>query len=443
MSQATERPQAPAGPSQAILSLHGLFWEQLPERVSSVSSQAGWILRDPLLAARPSAVSAYAPLAVLIVGVLTGLHLGFRSPTIMSFLPWLVVIGALSAVSPSLGLFWLVPYVAFDLVLGQGSFRGFLRFAGPTGLLSYHLALFLSYFLLAGLVVGIPLLLRRLDWLAPLPFKLEREARRLAEVASTALVGVSLYYLWTQAMPLLIRPLYTTMRTTPGDVAFTLQNRGWTLAILLALVAAGRRFLEAGLLPPPPQRPGRLEQLLSSLWSSLPGLGRHAVLAALVVWTFWGMLLGAFQAIVLFLAVFLFVLGREQLGPRLGPWWAAVSRVPPLLRLAVALGLSYSVSAYLFERLVLRGPMESFLPVVFGALFTLAVLYLTRPFAALAAARADAAAQGGEGGPAAPPRAGGQMGEAAEEGAEGERAEEPPAGGGEETRGGQEGQEDG
>ncbi|HEX7472377.1 MAG TPA: hypothetical protein VF323_04790, partial [Candidatus Limnocylindrales bacterium] len=247
---------------------------------------------------------------------------------------FLLIIVALGAFSPGLGVFLVAVFGVMDIWAAT---------AGPYELRPFPKALagrLIGVWLMWLLVVEIPIVGRQLG----LSWR-RLSGNRFAVAALTALATGAFVWVWTQAALVLIRPVFTWSSLVSGvtlEAIQPMQKAGLVFAIVGGLVAGIGALVRgpAGLLheadePPAAPRTGPL---------ALVGrLVRRVLVAALLTIGLGGLISWQLEAIVLF-AVLLgagplarFVADRTPLG-------AIVAALPPIVRVAVAAALSFGVA---------------------------------------------------------------------------------------------------
>jgi hypothetical protein len=198
-----------------------------------------------------------------------------------------------------------------------------------------------------------------------------------------AILQAVLVYVWVQAVPTLIRPVYTWQGGTPPIEAIQpLQQNGWVLVILAGLVGAMRMVLQYRAFG---QHAifQRAAQLRTALRESAPvrrelPLGIGVLLkAAFLTVLLSGLVTTWLQAIGLAVALALIMLWRETVLPRLDGWLRLVSRVPLVIRLALSALISYFLGLQIVG--ALWDGTSTFLPIIIAMVISLAVCSLLTP----------------------------------------------------------------
>lgn len=371
-----------------------LWWVKVPVAVHSVSAGASAAILDGIYLNAWPRVAALAPPASLLAGLMIGWgHLGFQ--TVFSESMALMVLAAIIGVcGGGLGAWFVAGFVLGDFVLATMP-----RYAGGPwdGLLKVRLPRLIEYGLLWLLVVQIPVtamaLVRSLNTVMPA----NRQVRTYGAMAGLGLVTMVLVHFWTQAVPILIRPVFTWPGGYPPVSAMApLQVQGMILVLCAALAATGRMYFQIRAVFDE-QGAVYLAEVKEQLLLANPGtpLGErlsvwarplgHAVWLTLFLsgmyhsWldaTLLGLLIAAIQA--------------AQAGlirVPLGGWKEWVLRVPLLLRLAgVLLILQYVAGRVLQQQMFRTG---TFRPILMLTGMALVLFYLVNPSPAAAGQRGE------------------------------------------------------
>jgi hypothetical protein len=265
-----------------------------------------------------------------------------------------------------------------------------MRTCSP-GLLAYFLprwgSMLISYLLLAIPAIVIP---QQARWLAeemPLPGNRGAAPKLVLRGILYAFVCGLLIYLWSQAMPALIRPVFTWLRMQPLVEAIVPLQQRWHWLVIMAVTAALLRVLsERALITDPSsvmglaalqqQRWGNPERR-NEFWRNTPRSIRILLTSALFTLLFSGLYQSWLDALLVAAVTALLELWRAGGMGRLPGWWGqTMMRVPALVRFAVALVLGGVVSYWLLTR-AWRG--DTFQPVLWATLLTLVVFYFLFP----------------------------------------------------------------
>jgi hypothetical protein len=202
------------------------------------------------------------------------------------------------------------------------------------------------------------------------------------DIALGALLSGGLVFVYVQALPMLVRPVFTWQGDSPVvEAVAPVQRYAWLLA-LSALIIGGLRVLaEHGAVllgyPEIERRAAALDaRQASSLWERTPSPLRVLLAAGLGTLTLSGMVTAWPEAFVLFVGLVV-VNGLRTLVPRVAPGWPRLlERVPVLVRLPVAVVLGLLLSARL-----LAGHLSgtSFLPLIWALLVSLLCFALLFP----------------------------------------------------------------
>jgi hypothetical protein len=224
------------------------------------------------------------------------------------------------------------PLPGFDPVLGGGFVHR---------LLLGYVPLAAAYALLFGLLVLAPLVAR--SFAARAEAVAERRRTDLATATGAVvyvMVMAALAYAWSQAAPVLVRPLWTFSGSAPEPSAIQpVQGHPLLLAAIVGAAAAGRVVLTAlGGSPAEPLAVARRSVFWYIAAEPLQAAAITVLLGGLVVTVPAGF------------AFFLLILGllaiRTVVMPMMTAYAHAIRRVPLLVRLGVCVALSYAMAAY-------------------------------------------------------------------------------------------------
>jgi hypothetical protein len=350
-----------------------LVWVEVPRWACNRSVLLGLALADGgYFRAWPRAGPLTLPVAA---GV--GLAVGATHPEDLYSYSLLLttLLAAISSLGASLGVWALAGFVLGDLTLARRGESTQLALELSSDGLRALGALTVTYLVLAGLLVLVPLLAGSAriaigDRLAGWPWG--------GKVASASLVTISagLAFLWTQSTPFLIRPVWSYFDLSPDVSGIEpLQQRGWILAIAVALAAGGRQQLERAA----SWSPSRDSWVVAggthrpATWW-LSAVGRSLFVTIMLSGMFATLLGGAITFLVLLAisVLHLWVL------PRFPRYVESVRRMPVPARLAAIVAIAYLLGELIVERARDRGS-DSFIPVIVATMLSLLVIAALLP----------------------------------------------------------------
>jgi hypothetical protein len=247
---------------------------------------------------------------------------------------FLLIIVALGAFSPALGVFLVAVFGVMDIAaatVGPYELRPF-----PKALVGRLIGVWLMWLL----VVEIPILGRQLalSWR-------RISGNRFAVALLAGLVTGAFVWVWTQAALVLIRPVFTWSSIVSGvtlEAIQPMQKAGLVFAIVGGVVAGIGAFVRgpAGLLheASAPARPTRTGPL-----AIVGRLARRVLIAAFLTIGLGGLISWQIEVIVLFAVL----LGAEPLARFVAdrtPLGMIVAALPPIARYAVAAAVSFGVA---------------------------------------------------------------------------------------------------
>jgi hypothetical protein len=279
-------------------------------------------------------------------------------------IPFLILALAAGFLSRTTGMLLVATHVIFDLIrflvgLGDPFSAGSLQ--TPEQIVGR----LITYWLLWVLVVIIPTLQRvshyaATDWLA------RRNAATIVAAPASAAVAGGFVYLWSTAEPFLIRPAFAG---SPTVEAMEPQRTGWLIALaavgiatVIGIVLQRRVWTGADLIPLV-RRTGAFDT---------GGLVMRLVAYAVTVVLLLGLITSVLDVVLLGAAL----IGGELIVPgirRAEPMRSVLPRVPFLVRLALALGLTFLISHLWFN--VFYEPFlgSEFFPIVVALAVSLVV----------------------------------------------------------------------
>ncbi len=370
-----------------------VWWGAVPAVLARLSRVLPVIAFDGAYLVRWPAVAAFAPPAAAAVGLLFGwLHPPGGEYTYTYSLLTVVLLAAVSGWGAGVGLAAWVGYVAGDAVLfshaGTDPIASTCSTASadasgmchlPEVVLFVGVPLLISYLLLAQLllITSIAATTLRTSVLI-LVSRLVRVPTPAAAVLHGVLHAI-LVFLWTQAAPFQIRPIFSWLGTDPDATAIQpMQATGWVIVVVAGAVGIGRALLEARAV----RTPG-VEQRIRSLAARIAGgssarLPRwtDAVLGVLMLFALMGGLLTTpVHAIVVLGALVALWVVRSRVA-RWAAWTDLVGRIPLPFRLAGLAVLTYLEARLIFETQAFTGGFET---VIAALLVALAIFVLVIP----------------------------------------------------------------
>ncbi len=330
------------------------LWVVFPLRMRVLSEAVAAILVDGIyLAAFPVVATLTTPLA-LVGGFLVGwLHPGFATVFSESMLI-MIIIGVLGVLSARLGLLFTFGFALGDFFLA--SHKAFYSSHGLwRNLLEARAPLLIEYALLAFLAVGIAMFTKATLSSLKLPQNLTKnQVLALAFVSHAAVTAVFVYF-WTQAVPLLMRPVFVWPGLyLPISMAQPLQER-WLILVVVLMGASLLRVFLQGVLAARPERSRRIDELVAKiakepmesvpLTARLPKIVTVGFLAGWTVFILSGMISSFKEAGILFAIFAIFVAFRQKLIPLpLGDYPRLLAKVPAVGRFLAGVVLVWFIT---------------------------------------------------------------------------------------------------
>jgi hypothetical protein len=226
-----------------------------------------------------------------------------------------------------------------------------------------------------------------------------------------AAIQGALVYVWTQAVPTLIRPVYTwqdTFPIIPVDAIQPLQKEWLSLVLLAIFLGAIRMGLEYFALRSStfPQHAGRLQAALKPLLLErrrrrlLPIWVSIAFKAAFFTLILSGIISTWVEAIFLAAILAFIMVEREIILPKFKRWTRWISRVPIIIRLAICAAITYYIGSQILVAVwnnqfappsspcfalgfipceMILSSSNTFLPIVFSLIFSLIISSIILP----------------------------------------------------------------
>lgn len=333
-----------------------------------------------LLGSRPFLAVFLPPAQILLGGLIGGWSIGYHF-ALSESLVCLGIFSFFGFLNAQLGALLWLGYLLGDLLVFRIGYINGLYHVTAWHVIAIISPLFIYYLLLALLLFHMPILTRALTRQTLLFWSVEPSRRPTLNGALSGLVAGGLVYFWTQAFPLLIRPLWTWQDKSPvAEAIEPIQKYGLVLIVCAVLGAMSHVFIQSWI-------GKRGEGRKSTTPKPFPWLF-HAPLplkilfgAAATTFLLSGVILRWWEAIVLFGVLFLLYAVRAGLFIRLPEAWVRLTnRAPLLLRLTIAIGVGWYCSGWI-HRGLWRYSQGTFLPILVSLSVCLLVLSLFCPFA--------------------------------------------------------------
>lgn len=371
-----------------------LWWGRLPSGISRASPDAALAMTDGVHVTRWRAVGEAGPPLFFVLGLLLGWsHPGFPDFWSQS-IPFMALVGAIGTISAALGVFLVAGFAVGDFLLAHPGSATVVHDAAPNVFapndhtLRLRIPLILGYCLLGLLAVRIPMLAKALTFQLPIRQTWTQRSRLAVALFGHAVVTLTMVWFWIQAVPVLIRPVFTWTGglAPPTEAVSPLQQHGATV-VTVAVASSVVRMLHQF----PLAFDGKAQDWFDTIQAPLrrrpflskpPSWPRKWVRALVrgVFTTFLavGIFADGFEALVLFATttvLYLALAGIVRIP--LGPWPRLASRIPVVLRLIGGVLIVRAGAAWLLRNPVtLGGPKDIFRPFVVATLFSLVVVYL-------------------------------------------------------------------
>ncbi|MFI2473898.1 hypothetical protein [Nocardia xishanensis] len=365
--------------------ISNLLWDEVPSVVHRYWLSLGMVLGDGEYVRAWPPVAVSAPFASLGFGAALAVSLSTLAGAPLYTYSFAIVTAMLvvSGLGAALGLWVWLGFVLTDLVVGDhATLPGLQSKYSPDPLDDFargYLPLGLAYGLLFGLLVVAPLLARVFALGAEVTVhrRVELELTRAAGsfVYVVALAGLA--YVWAQAVPFMIRPIWSFSGSVPAATAIQpIQSNASGLATAAALSGVVRAVLTRLATPRLPTSHAALQSRSgTSVVGQLVAIPIQALILTMLLS---GMVFSIFVGLFLWLAICVLLLVRVFAVPHI-PWYADhVRKVPLLLRIATCALVAYYLTKAVVEPAIARRE-QSFASLVSVLLVALAVATFLLP----------------------------------------------------------------
>lgn len=360
-------------------SLSRFWWQRLPEIASRLSREFSLILSDGMYLTFWPLLGRVMPLAALFLGLICGwLRLGGEDVFTQSAATITLAL-VLGFTSGQLGVLFVAGYIFGDFVLYNHP--GFDVVSLVTNL-QLRIALMITYIGLSVLAIGIPFTTKLVKLHVVFLRKVSSDINLVVNIVISGFIGAALVYVFLQALPMLVRPLFIWRdQSPPIEAVSPLQSQAWLLAAFTFMLATVRSLAEYSVLAVAPEITDRYS-LDSSInprrtplvsLAPLPRILIHGVVNTLLV----AGLLDAWTSTAIAFGGFLIIGAIQSYLHTIMPVWVTVvARIPVIVRLIAVLVVSLLMSAaWLGDRL----SGVSFQPLVWALLFSSLCIACTFP----------------------------------------------------------------
>lgn len=355
--------------SQRTDDLTRLWSVSIPRRIESWAPRIADAFADGAWTAIWPRVTAYAPVAGLIIGFLVAVLLPLvpidvsdeQMPRVWSeLLPFIMLVIAAGILQGTVGIGLLAGYVVGDVLrLGvTGALGGWSTwwYLGTNPLLAIVLLVssaLITYLLLAIPAITLPMIARRFAELAPLRRIANERARKVARIGLYALAAGLLTFFWTRGVVVLIRPIFTWRNGSPSVEAIFPVQFQWEWLVATAVIAVLVRVALQELVVRSSVRAGQVAVLQAERWADAnPGAfwRRSGPLPpiVLVAGTATLLLAGTYEDVIDPVLVFgiaaLATAWRSGMIRPSAGWAMTVERIPVLGRMVIAGLLGYAMA---------------------------------------------------------------------------------------------------
>ncbi len=356
-----------------------LWWRRLPLMVSRFSKVLSTILSEGIYLVAWPHFAAFAPPFVFLLGLLAGAtRFGGEQVFTQSAIVLLLAI-LFGFVSGQLGTMFVISYSVVDFITYESSNFFYGNFIVH---IQMRIALIITYVALAMLSIGIPLIIRLIRSQTPMPSPESGNIRVLADIMLGGIASSVLVFIYLQALPMLIRPLFIWRGDVPPVEAVTpLQGQAWLFAVVALIIAVVRIIAEYSAMS---IEPTRVEQLATDIEQAQQGstflnipynlkpfvqatMGTLLLAGLLDVWT---------STISVFLGLTLINVARTVVASKVTFWPTIMERFPVVIRLIIGFILAFLICSWILTD---RLSGTSFQPLVWALLVSIFCIALLFP----------------------------------------------------------------
>jgi hypothetical protein len=363
-----------------------LWWVRIPALLGRLSGLLISLASDGAYLRAWPAAAALAPMGCLLFGLLAGGTHFSSSYIALSYtnsLAMMALFTLFSGLGGGLGLWLLIGYIFGDFLLfGHAEFMG-----APSAQIMARLALPIAYLLLGKLLILAPVVSRglRLQLLARL--NLPGTVGTIAHAAVQGGLQAALVWVWVQAAPTLIRPIFTWRGSAPTSEAMApLQQSGMLLVALALLMGIARVVIER---LPAAQRAAAdarrdVQQSMAGKRAlqapRLPVWLAAGLRSAFATYLLSGLIVAFLEGALFFGLTLAGQLLRGLVATRLPPLSRFMARVPIALRLVAGGLVSFALASVLVP-LAWYGSQQTFFPIMIPTAISMVVFALLMPAA--------------------------------------------------------------
>lgn len=320
-----------------------LWWFSLPKYTLRVSKSLTTIVTDGMYLYAFKRLRAVAPIIALLLGFVIGWQQLTFDRVFSESLWVLLIVVVIGIISGQLGLMFLVGFIFGDFFFAHPEWE--YRRNLLNGIRLVRIPLLIQYGLLSIPLTSLAITTKTLVFqLKPSP-EWSRNTRIGLATGGYLVFTLLLVYLWIQIVPILIRPTFTWLNTTPPVSAMIILQQG-NLPIMVAagLAALLRIGLQVATATHPPfvESIDEYHEKLNLPQNKVPLVERIPLVIRLLISATWATLLlaGMFQAwwdgFIIGSVMFLTLAARYQLLPIFPSTIANFTeRIPVLMRLVL------------------------------------------------------------------------------------------------------------
>ncbi|MCB9009428.1 MAG: hypothetical protein H6656_19055 [Ardenticatenaceae bacterium] len=367
---------------QIVDKLTYYWWVQLPLALGRISKLFLTVMTDGLYLTVWPLWAAFLPIFSFGLGLLAGWFRFGGSELFSQSIGILFLAIILGYISTQLGFLFVLGYAIIDFFIYDNPV---IRYTDFLTTVQIRVALLLLYIALLGLAVFVPLTVKLFRNQVSALFSRSGDLIFIIDSITGIVSAGLLTFIYVQAIPMLVRPLYTWQGQVPPINAIEfLQTSPLALATGAVFIVILRLFWEYGstaVAPDVIESYGDIiqDKVQPDLWEKLPQLVQLALRIILNIIILAGLIDSLINFFILLLALISLELIRHIL-PKLLPIWGTIlTQVPEIIRLAIVFTAVFFINALFLEG---RISGSSFTPLLWAFLigyFLVALVFPTTP----------------------------------------------------------------
>jgi hypothetical protein len=367
----------------SISRLTRFWWLQLPIAVSRISNNLSIMFIDGIYTIAWQRFAAFLPLAILIVGVISGLErFGSEELFTQSFVILIVSI-IFGTFGSQFGIMFMLGFIISDLFLYQSPDFRYYNYTLEEQI-KLFVAKLITYVGLGMISLVIPFLARILALQMPYSRIASLKIRLCVNIITSAVACFILISIFMQALAILIRPFYIWIGTLPPvNSVFPVQEQAWVFALTGSVIIVTRIVIEQISTRRRPKLMVEFLKIIEQKQAETKGIKIPKIIKILLISSVSTFLLSGllaseseFQFFILFVSLLAIGIFRWCLTKFIPRFAFKTERIPLILRLSLTLIVSVLISAYLLQGNLMG---LSFQPIVTSLLLSLTCMAIIFP----------------------------------------------------------------